>query len=282
MGWASQPGPPVSSGASASFVLAVSGSLMILVGLIYVIGWKLLSGRALRWFWAGAGIWAVGVALKLLFAIALNKPILAGLEQALPRVSYLVVGALYLGLLTGIFEIGFTLAAARRWSSLSRDGETAVAVGVGAGAFEAVLLGLAALVSILALMSGTKEGEMARAALASSAASTPLIWLTGPVERVLAILCHTSSRTLVLLSAARKRSSFFWYGFALLTALDGTAGFFHLAEKVGRISSWWIELLILPFAIVSVPIIIWCLRHWPPVVTDGEGLADTMSAAAGL
>jgi hypothetical protein len=34
---------------------------------------------------------------------------------------------------------------------------------------------------------------------------TPLFWLVGPVERVIAILCHASSRALILLGTARQR-----------------------------------------------------------------------------
>jgi len=45
--------------------------------------------------------------------------------------------------------------------------------------------------------------------------------------------------------------------------LDAIAGYAHLAGLVNRISAWWIELALLPVAVVAVPIIGWCRRHWP-------------------
>ena len=204
---------------------------------------------------------------------------LEGLRASLSYGGYLVLGSVYIGLLTGVFEIGVTLAAARKWQSLTRDSNRAIAVGIGAGGFEAILVGAAALIGGLVAMSNLPGSEEARTALAASVAATPVVWLVGPVERTIAILCHTSSRTLVLLSVAKRRWAFFWYGFLLLTALDGIAGFAHISGKLGQISTWWIELAIAPFAVASVPIILWCVRHWP--VTGGTD-ADKPTDAASI
>jgi len=252
--------------------------LMVLVALAFVRGWQRRSHTALRWFWAGAGIWAVGVALKSATAVLANRRVLAVLDLHFSHAGYLALGSLYIGLLTGIFEIGLTLLAARIWHSLTRDGRRAVAVGVGAGSFEALLLGLSAIVSVIvmAAMPGQPQIEAARAALASSVAMTPLVWLAGPVERAMAILCHTSSRALVLMSVAKRRWSLFWYGFLIMTGIDGMAGYFHMTGAVGRISTWWIELSLLPFAALSVPIIGWCLRHWP---AERNSVAETPTQA---
>jgi hypothetical protein len=101
------------------------------------------------------------------------------------------------------------------------------------------------------------------------AAASALVWLAGPVERVIAILCHTSSRALVLLSVARRRWAFFWYGFAIMTGIDAIAGAAHLSGALGRFSVWWIEAAIAPFALASLPILAWCLRHWPEEAQAG-------------
>ena len=94
-------------------------------------------------------------------------------------------------------------------------------------------------------------------------------WLAGPVERVIAILCHTSSRALVLLSVARRRWAFFWYGFGIMTAIDAVGGAAHLSGALGRFSVWWLEAAIAPFAALSILVIAWCLRHWPPQTPPG-------------
>jgi len=243
---------------------------MVLVALGSVLYWKRRSEALLRWFWVGAGIWTVGVGLKVVWALLFNEPILRALESALPRAAYLVGGSLYIGVLTGIFEIGVTLAAVLIWKRLAREPGRAIAVGVGAGAFEALLLGLGVLAGLVVALSGGPGAEQARAALTRLAQVTPLLWLVGPVERVIAILCHTSSRALVLLGVARRRLRLFWWGFLIMTAIDSIAGFVHISGAIGKVSMWWAELALAPFAIVSVPIILWCLRNWPPESTPAK------------
>src|SRR5262249_56865566 len=42
---------------------------------------------------------------------------------------------------------------------------------------------------------------------------TPLYWLAGPVERIMAILCHASSRALILLGVSKRRYELALWGF---------------------------------------------------------------------
>jgi uncharacterized membrane protein YhfC len=90
----------------------------------------------------------------------------------------------------------------------------------------------------------------------------PLVWLVAPIERVIAIFCHASSRALILLGVAKQRSLLVLYGFLLFTFLDGVAGAAYVGGWVGLISVWWIELAVLPFGLVSVPILRWCYTRW--------------------
>ena len=123
----------------------------------------------------------------------MNAPILGAVEPYLPKAAYLLVGSLYIGLLTGVFEIGVTLLIGLIWRKLAADAGRAAAVGVGAGAIEALLLGLAALVSALLLVLGVAPDKLVEGQT-QVALITPLFWLAPPVEHVIAILCHVSSR----------------------------------------------------------------------------------------
>ena len=240
----------------------VGASAMVLVALAAAFYWRAHTHAHWRWFWAGAGVWTVGVALKFAFALPLNEPILGLFERNLPPTANLIAGSVYIGLLTGIFEIGVTLATALIWRKLAADAPRAIAVGVGAGAFEALLLGLLSLVAAVVVVSGAGP-DVLLAQSTQATLSTPLDWLVGPVERMLAILCHTSSRALVPLTVATRRWRYFGWGFLLLTLIDSIAGLFLLGGKVLTISTWWIELSIVPVAVASVPIIRWCVRRWP-------------------
>lgn len=246
-------------------IVMVPGIGMVIVGVGAVLLWRRWSGAKWRWFWVGAAVWTVGVFLKFACAIPLNKPLLEAIEARVSHNVYLALGSLYVGLLTGVFEIGVTLVAVLVWKKMAEDASRGVAVGVGAGAVEAVLLGVIAVLSVVAAlaMGGQMRHQMA-AGVAPAAATTPLFWLVAPVERVIAILCHTSSRALVLLGVARGR--WFWPfagGFLIMTAIDAIAGYVHLAGLLGSVSLWWIQLAIAPAALLSIPILVWCTRNWP-------------------
>ena len=182
----------VSSRIASLFIPAVG---MIIVAMAACIAWRRWSGAKWRWFWVGAAVWFVGVVLKFAWAIPLNGPILSGLGHLLPGTAYLAVGSIYIGLLTGVFEIGVTLIAAFLWKKMTQDAASGIAVGVGAGAFEAALLGGAMALAVLgALVSHGAVRDQMLAALGTSSDITLRMLLVGPVERVIALLCHTSSR----------------------------------------------------------------------------------------
>ncbi len=248
---------------SAFYPMLATGPLMFLISLVFFIGWWRWSKTPLRWFWAGAGIWTVGVALKFAFAIAFNERILDFIKLSTDPKNYLAAGSLYTGLLTGVFEIGITLIAAVFWKRMCQEPRRAIAVGVGAGVFEAALLGVVGLLSAVALLSSGSISEQASIPTAYLMASTPALWLCGPVERIIAILCHISSRALVLLSVVTRRRSYFLYGFMIMTAIDTVAGAVHLGKYMGHISMWWVELSIAPFALASLVVLRWCWTAWP-------------------
>jgi hypothetical protein len=244
--------------------LFYAGPLMTLVGFVFAILWKVWSSARWRWLWAGAGIWTVGLSLKAMWALLVNEPVIAALQTGVPPEFYVACRSVYIGLLTGVFQIGVTLAAALVWRRLTRWGHRAVGVGIGAGAFEAIVLGAAALVGFLVVH--WSQGESGAGQTATAAAQvTPLLWLVRPVQRSIAILCHVSSRTLVLFGVARRRWAPVVYGFLFLTAVDAVAGYTHLAGWVGAISNWWFVLMLAPFAVISLPITTACVLQWPRV-----------------
>ncbi len=254
----------------------VPGLGMVAVGVAAVWWWRLKARARWRWFLAGAAVWAVGVALKFGWAIPLNGPILKGIGSLVPHTAYLLLGSVYIGLLTGVFEIGVTLVAALIWKRMTDNAARGIAVGVGAGAFEAVLLGLASLAAMAAaLATGGHLRDRMIAETGVAAQTTLLWWLVPSVERAIAIVCHTSSRGLVLWGVARRR--WFWpfvAGFTIMTAIDAVAGYVHLAGLLGKVSLWSIELAIAPAAVLSIPLLIWCYHTWP---LPGKGDANNVN-----
>lgn len=248
--------------------LFASGIGMMTVAVVAVLVWRRIGRVQVRWYWVGAGLWTVAVALKILVALLSNAFVLNSLK-GLPYPAYLTLGALFVGVQSSFFEMGLTLLAVLMWRQLGRDAGRAITIGVGAGAFEAFLLGIGPVVTAIVLMvSQGPQIDTIATHLEKVAASTPLYWLAGPVERIVAILCHASTRALVLLGVCKRKYSLVVWGSLLFTLLDGLAGGVHVAGLMGKISMWWVELAITPFAIVSVPILVWCYRRWPREVGD--------------
>lgn len=225
------------------------GVLMIAIACGYVIVWRMRSHAAWRWFWAGAGVWTLGVALKFIAAYFAYQPVLEWSKERMPHAAYLIWGCFYGGAYTGVFEIGVTYLFALWARGMAKNVKNAMAVGIGAGAFEAALLGLGAAIG---------------GALASASAFpvAGVLWLAGPYERLITILFHTASRVFALQAIAQRRILLFWYGFLLMTLVDGIATYAYLADVLKTHSPWWIELALTPIAIFSVWMIRWSLKTW--------------------
>ncbi len=235
---------------------------MMIVAVVAAVYWQRVSRVQLRWFWAGAGLWMIAVVLKVICALLMNEPVLALMKENLSYPLLVVGGGLFVGIQSSVFEMGFTLAGVFSWRQLGRDANRAIGIGVGAGAFEALLLGLGGLMAIIVLMTGLPGTEKIREAIEAVAATTPFFWLLAPVERIMAILCHASCRALILLGVTKKKPMLIFWGFLIFALLDSVAGAAHVSEKIGVISMWWIELAILPLAVVSILILRWCYARW--------------------
>lgn len=253
----------------------LNGVGMMIVAVVAFLVWWRMSRVQLRWFWVGVGLWTIAVALKIVCGLLTNPAVIGSLQES-PDWLRVTVGAFYLGIQSSFFEMGFTLLAVLIWRTLGRDAGRAIAIGVGAGAFEALLLGVGSVATGLALtFVPGPEVATARQALEAIIASTPLFWLIGSVERTIAILCHAATRALILLGVTKKKYLLVFWGFLIFTLLDGIAGGVHVAGLVGKTSMWWVELALVPFAVVSVFVLIWCYRRWgessmQPTVTEPE------------
>jgi hypothetical protein len=263
-------------------IVLAAGLGMIVVAIGAVITWRRISHAAFRWFWIGAGLWTVAVAVKVVLALLTNAPVIGFLKDNVSYPLLVACGGLFLGVQSSLCEMGFTLLAVLIWRQLGKEGGRAIAIGVGAGAFEAFLLGLAQCVTAAVVSVGLPGTESISDQLAKGVDHTPLLWLVGPVERVIAILCHASSRALILLGVVHRRLMMIVWGFVLFTLLDGIAGGVHVSGKLGTYSYWWIEVVFLPFALVSVPILRWCYaKYGNESCASGEGSGDNHVASDG-
>ena len=250
--------------------LLVIGLGVLLLSLASVLIWRSVSRVGLKWFGVGALLWVVAVPPKLgLFWLA-SPRVIGHLKEGLPYPYFIAAAGLYVGAVSSAFEMGVTWTAARLWPRLGRDAGRAIAIGLGAGAFEALLLGLAALAGALAIAAEVEDAEEVRKVIAS----TSLFWLLPLVERLMALLGHASTRALVLLGVAKGKPLMVCWGFLLFAATDGVAGAF-LVTGSHESHPWWAELAVSPDALIGIPILWWCYRRW----RDGGEVSEQLSSA---
>jgi len=233
---------------------------MLLVAAIAVLFWRYVSKADWKWFWIGAGLWIVAVIIKRVIGLSINAAVIGWLKYHLPYASFVAASGVFIGVESCVCEIGATLIAVSVWRQLGRDAGRAIAIGVGAGAFEAFLLGAIIIVSV-AVAGLLGDEEEIREAVTQP--TTPLLWLMLPLERVLALLGHASSRALVLLGLAHQRPWMVFSGFAIFTVVDGIASAAIMFKNSHvDFSPWWSELAIVPTALLSVFILCWCCQRW--------------------
>jgi uncharacterized membrane protein YhfC len=222
--------------------LALLGGVgMILVAMGFVI---YATSRRLGWKYLGLGAlgWSVAVFLKFLVAIPINQTIYNALTGALPGIGEWIFH-LWVGLLTGIFEVWFIWLVLRRSRIGQADWKQALAFGIGFGAFEALVLGLSTAGSVLlAILSPNllQPGETAALAL-----SADLRWGLAPVsERFFVVLGHIFANVLLFYSIAVRKSGGMWIAFIYKTLIDTLASYVQLTgiNTLGQI--WTVEAVI--------------------------------------
>jgi uncharacterized membrane protein YhfC len=236
-------GPP-----DALFLL--SGAGMLAVAAAAVIALR----RRASWVFFGMGAlaWTVGVALKVAWAVPLNKPILAAFAKHLGPASG-PVSWLYIGLLTGVFEVGATWVFARSARLRRASGDEALAFGVGFGAIEALLLGLVSLAAVaVAILFWSRLPSAAREALGSH--GTRWIVFLPILERAYTIIAHALSCVLVVEGVQRRKPGLIAVSFAYKTLLDGIAAWGIMAWNVRSNMSHfvWFELGMTAFVLASL------------------------------
>jgi uncharacterized membrane protein YhfC len=253
-----QPGAITPPTVTPLALLAGGGMTLIALGFILY-----AARKRLGWGYLGLGAagWLVGIVCKFAWAIPLNGPIYTALHTALSANLAEPIFEVYVGLLTGVFEI-LLVWPLLRYTRLGRVGwPRALAFGLGAGALEALLLGLSslgtALVGLLAPQQLTYE------IMENLARQNNLLWGLAPlVERLATILVHTLARTLLFQGVQTRQARWLWFAVALMTALDTVAAWGQLHGINTLAMVWRIEGVIALFGALSYVGLRWLARHY--------------------
>jgi len=240
----------------------VSISGMIVTALVFAIAARLRLGKVWMALLAGAALWAVAIALKFAWGATTNLAIATYLVGNLGATGGYVF-YLYVGLLTGIFECGLIWLAARYLPWLrTLDGDQALALGYGFGAFEAFLIGIGALVPTLMSIYAPESLPAEVAAYIK-----PTDWAIVPaatVERIAVIFVHAFTTYAIVYAIRFQRPLFFWMAFAFKSAIDAIAAWGQLGFKLDSPAHVWaLEAVVAVFGAVSVWGILMMRKRWP-------------------
>ncbi|MEW6285149.1 MAG: YhfC family glutamic-type intramembrane protease [Chloroflexota bacterium] len=204
-----------------------------------------------------------------------HVPLVLGLNSFL-KSQPLLVNAIVLGLLAGIFEetaryilFKFVLKNARSW----KEG---VLVGLGHGGTEALILGVLAAVGFFTMLAyrsmdlstlpsiPPEQVELAKqqvAAYWSAPIYTPLL---GFAERIFAICLHVSLSVMVLLAIANRQPLWFWAALFWHALVDAVA--VYAVQQMGVLG---VEAIIAVFAIISLAAVFALRPLFPAAHADG-------------
>jgi uncharacterized membrane protein YhfC len=241
----------------------MSGIGMVVVAIGFVI--YVIVTRQTDWKYLGLGAlgWIATVLLKFAWAASANPTVYNGLTETLPEAAAMPVFYVYVGALTGVFEVvGVWLAL--RYTRLGQETtwRRALSFGIGFGAVEALLLGISSTASTVMAMT-TPElfplGTLEQIAQASN----PLYGLAPIVERFSTILVHMFSNALIFYTVAQKQSRWLWLAFAYKTLLDTAAALGQMTGLSTLAALWAIEAFVVVWGALGWLGLRWIRRRYP-------------------
>jgi len=247
--------------ATVSTLALLGGSGMIAVVLGFVIYAAL---RKLGWGYLGLGAlaWVVTVILKSAWALLANSFVYNGLYDALPEVIAALLFYLYVGALTGVFEVGIVWLV-MRYTRLGRvSWKRALAFGIGFGAVEALLLGLSSLATVLTAL--VVPNVFPLEALEQVSRLNNVLYGLAPIsERFFTVLVHVLANVLIFYAVAQRKPKWFWLALIYKTGIDAVATFaqFWGLETLAKI--WIIEAVVALWGIVGWLGIRWVQQRYP-------------------
>lgn len=247
-----------------SLLNLLSGLGMVAVGAFAIIYWHIKKRAGAEYFLYGALLWAITISIKVVMDLTITGPLQSFLASSLPVVTTIAAISLYVGLRTGLLESGITYAVIR-WTKLSRmDFNQAIALGIGFGGSEAIVLGLISLISVLAfIMVPELLNTLPPESRASILEQYTAKFIPIPViERLFTLICHVFATILVVYAV--KLDDLRWLALSIIlkTVLDGVIPVWnYYARPIGFGDYIIIETFIMAMGIVSLAGIYWIKKY---------------------
>jgi uncharacterized membrane protein YhfC len=218
-------------------VVLLAGIGMVLVAVAYIV-YAALHHLGWAYLGLGAAAWVGSVIVKFAWAIPINPQVYGALTGALPGGLATAVFSLYVGSLTGVFEVlGVWLLL--RYTKLGRaTWGRALAFGIGFGAFEALWLGISSFASVLTAILAPATLPIGALEQIVAQSSAPYL-IAPPWERFFTVLVHAATNLLLFYALARRQVRWLWAAFVYKTAIDTVAAWAQLSGLVASLAGVW-------------------------------------------
>ncbi len=246
--------------------LLLSGTGMMLVGILFPVYWWKTQKVPVKYFGYGAVLWILAIAPKVILDLTITPSMNAYLATYGTEVLVIVSG-LYVGLRTGLFESGFTYLAALKTKLKKVTYKQAIAFGLGFGGFEAFSLGALSFINIYAFVVlpeviNQVPAEVQTVLLQQLNQST---WVVPAaiLERVFIIFVHVFCSLLVFYALKQAQKKYLYYSIGYKTLVDALVP--ALQVYVGTMTLTSVYLLELPFialGLFSLLGIRWIHQYW--------------------
>jgi uncharacterized membrane protein YhfC len=234
---------------------------MIAVGAGAMAYWYLKYRTGIQYFLIGGILWAVAIGIKLAMDLTITPAIQGALLASLPVLTVVLIMSLYVGLRTGFLESGITYLVVK-YTSLSRSGfKEAVALGIGFGGTEAIILGFLSLANVLTLV---LVPELQASLTPDVIAQFSIAFIPVPIiERLFTLFIHVFAVVLVVYSVRSRDLLWLWLSILLKTITDGPIPLFnYYMSPPGVLAYLPIEVYIAVLGIVSLAGLFWIRKRF--------------------
>jgi uncharacterized membrane protein YhfC len=260
-----QPGEVEVGRVSPLALLSGLGMIAVAVGFVVY-----AAVRRLGWGFLGLGAlaWMLTVGLKFAMALGVNTTVYQTLQGALPEQAANLVFYLYVGSLTGVFEV-IPIWLVMRHTRLGRmSWNHALGFGIGFGVVEALLLGVQSLINVGVAVFVPALLPLGPEMIAQL--NNPIYLLAPIVERFFTVLVHIFTNLLIIYGARARRPGWFWLAFAYKSAIDAVAAFAQIQGWTTMPQLWLIEAMVVVWGVVAWLGIGRLRLRW----NDGQALAE--------
>jgi uncharacterized membrane protein YhfC len=257
-----------------NIVISAIGMILLpfVIGYFTAKKFKLTFKEFRKLFIAGALTFIASQVLHIPLVYGLTAMFKNGVLPAPPEAWTLIFNAVLLGLFAGIFEETARYILFKYIMKNSRDWKDSIAIGIGHGGIEAILLGIISittLVQMIAMKDTTalsafgltaNQLEIVKTQVAAYWAQSAVTPLFGFIERISAMSLHIGLSVLVMYSIVCGQRKWFWFALLYHALVDALAVYLYPKITVGSnvmLGTFGLEVLV---AILGIGLLVYAIR----------------------